>query len=199
MCQAEGQLDNANFARAARLLNLLLIWNGGRAKVFENFPALIQFLFLIVVFHMSHDMTKPTKWVCAQWLLRSAWASAQSDQGLLCLHKKPWALSYPLSAQWRLWSDWADAQADLSLCWVHSHFVGFVMSWLICQKFRKIIFFSRTFSLKNSNAVKMTVFLWRRSCFFISNCYNILADCLCQTMGNINRPSEKGSNVSYPY
>ena len=29
--------------------------------------------------------------------------------------KKPWALSYPLSAQRRLWLDWADAQADLSL------------------------------------------------------------------------------------
>ena len=47
--------------------------------------------------------------------------------------KKAWVLSYPLSAQWRLWSDWADAQADLSLRWVHSHFVGFVMSWLICS------------------------------------------------------------------
>ena len=47
--------------------------------------------------------------------------------------KKPWALSYPLSAQWRLWSDWADAQADLSLRWAHTHFVGFVMSWLMCQ------------------------------------------------------------------
>ena len=33
---------------------------------------------------MSHDMTKPTKWVCAQRRLRSAWASAQSDQSLLC-------------------------------------------------------------------------------------------------------------------
>ena len=29
------------------------------------------------------------------------------------------------------WSDWVDAQADLSLCWVHTHFVGFVMSRLI--------------------------------------------------------------------
>ena len=28
------------------------------------------------------------------------------------------------------WSDWADAQADLSLHWTHTHFVGFVMSWL---------------------------------------------------------------------
>ena len=39
--------------------------------------------------------------------------------------KKPWVLSYPLSAQQRLWSDWANAQADLSLHWAHSYFVGF--------------------------------------------------------------------------
>ena len=45
--------------------------------------------------------------------------------------KKPWVLSYPLSTQWRLWSDWVDAKADLSLRWVHTHFVGFVMSWLV--------------------------------------------------------------------
>ena len=44
--------------------------------------------------------------------------------------KKPSILSYPLSAQRRLWSDWTDAQADLSLRWVHTHFVGFIMSWL---------------------------------------------------------------------
>ena len=29
------------------------------------------------------------------------------------------------------WWDWADAQADPSLRWVHTHFVGFVMSRLI--------------------------------------------------------------------
>ena len=39
--------------------------------------------------------------------------------------KKPWVLSYPLSAQRRLWSDWVDAQAVLSLRWAHTHFVGF--------------------------------------------------------------------------
>ena len=33
---------------------------------------------------MSHDMAKPTKWVCAQQRLRSAWASTQSDQSSLC-------------------------------------------------------------------------------------------------------------------
>ena len=45
--------------------------------------------------------------------------------------KKPWILSYPLSTQWRLWSDWADAKAALSLRWAHTHFVGFVMLWLV--------------------------------------------------------------------
>ena len=45
--------------------------------------------------------------------------------------KNAWVLSFPLSAQRRLWSDWADAQADLSLRWTHTHFVGFVMTWLI--------------------------------------------------------------------
>ena len=33
---------------------------------------------------MSRIMTKPTEWVCAQWRLRSAWASLQSDQSSLC-------------------------------------------------------------------------------------------------------------------
>ena len=51
--------------------------------------------------------------------------------------KKAWVLSYPLSVQRRLWSDWADAQADLSLRWVHTHFVGFVMSWLIYYQGRE--------------------------------------------------------------
>ena len=45
--------------------------------------------------------------------------------------KKAWVLSYPLSAKRRLWSDWVDAQADLNLRWAHTHFVGFVMKWLI--------------------------------------------------------------------
>ena len=33
---------------------------------------------------MSRLMTKPTKWLCAQRRLRSAWASTQSDQSLRC-------------------------------------------------------------------------------------------------------------------
>ena len=33
---------------------------------------------------LSRDLTKPAKWVCAQRRLRSAWASAQSDQSPRC-------------------------------------------------------------------------------------------------------------------
>ena len=38
--------------------------------------------------HTSHNMTKPTKWLCAHRRLRSAWASAQSDQSLRCPHEE---------------------------------------------------------------------------------------------------------------
>ena len=43
--------------------------------------------------NLSHDTKKPTKWLCAQWRLISAWAFAQSDQCLRC------ALSAWLRAQ----------------------------------------------------------------------------------------------------
>ena len=56
--------------------------------------------------------------------------------------KKAWVLCYPLSAQRRLWSDLAVAQADLSLRWAHTHFVGFIMSWLICL-FRYLVGLAR--------------------------------------------------------
>ena len=37
---------------------------------------------------LSRDMTKPTKWMCAQRRLRSAWPSAQSDQSSLSAWRK---------------------------------------------------------------------------------------------------------------
>ena len=88
---------------------------------------------------MSRIVTKPTKWLWTQWRLRSAWASAQSDQNgcpgwsesLLSAWRR--ILSYPMSTQRRLWSDWADAQTDLSpdsLHRAHNYFVGFVTRWL---------------------------------------------------------------------
>ena len=41
---------------------------------------IIPFRVLARLLKMSRDMTKPTKWVCSQQRLRSAWTSAQSNQ-----------------------------------------------------------------------------------------------------------------------
>ena len=88
--------------------------------------------------YMSRDVTKPATWQNQQ---KGCAPSEDSDQpghppSLIRVFavrmKKHWVLSYALSTQRRLWSDWADAQADLSHRWAHTHFVGFVMSWLIC-------------------------------------------------------------------
>ena len=65
--------------------------------------------------------------MCAQRRLRSAWASAQSDQSSLSLWRKLGSLPTHL-AHSEDWSDWAD---DLSLRWAHSHCVGFVTRSLI--------------------------------------------------------------------
>ena len=47
--------------------------------------------------NLSCLMTKPTKWLCAQWRLRSAWASAQSGQSLLSAWRKLWSLTTHLA------------------------------------------------------------------------------------------------------
>ena len=70
-------------------------------------------------------MTKPTKWLYAQRRLRSAWASAQSDQSSLSAWRNigPFAV---IGAHCELWSDWASAQVDLSLRL--AHVILFVLS-----------------------------------------------------------------------
>ena len=45
----------------------------------------LDFYVHYLILYMSRDMTKPTKWLCDQWRLRSAWASAQSDQSLFAV------------------------------------------------------------------------------------------------------------------
>ena len=67
---------------------------------------------------------------CAQRRLRSAWASAQSDQS----SQSGWRKLGSLATHWAHGKDSGqtgrNAQADLSLRWAHTHFVGFVMPWL---------------------------------------------------------------------
>ena len=62
--------------------------------------------------------------MCTQQRLRSTWASAQSDQSLLCPHEESWSLAI-IRAHLSLWSDWVDAQADLSLHWMQRSFCWF--------------------------------------------------------------------------
>ena len=64
-------------------------------------------------------------------------AKTQISLGIRPVWSEPslsaWKKLGSLAANWAHsedWSDWVDAQADLSLRWAHTHFVGFVMSWL---------------------------------------------------------------------
>ena len=94
---------------------------------------------------------KPTKWVCAQQRLRSALASAQSDQSslgcpgasesLLCTQ---WVAKDPrfLHADSEDWSDWMDAKTDQTwwmprLIWV---FVGRTSFCSFCHVVAHIFF-----------------------------------------------------------
>ena len=93
--------------------------------------------------HLSRLMTKPTKWhLCPAKTqislgIRTVWSesslSAWRKLGSSATH---WAHSEDSDQTGRMprlifWSDWADAQVDLSLRWTHTHFVGFLMTWLI--------------------------------------------------------------------
>ena len=64
--------------------------------------------------------------LCAQWRLRSAWASPSLIRVFTVSMKTHWALNYLLWAQWRLWcTGWSE-----SLPGTH-HFVCFVVWGLI--------------------------------------------------------------------
>ena len=67
---------------------------------------------------------------CAQRRLRSAWASAQSDQSLRLPSSGSLGPNFASGGQRWLWSDWVDAQADRVFAERTDHFVGFVMPWL---------------------------------------------------------------------
>ena len=76
---------------------------------------------------MSCLMTKPTKWLCAQRRLRSAWASTQTDQSLTVRMKKAWVLSYPLSALQRL------IRLGWCPCWSESSLGTQSFCWFCCE------------------------------------------------------------------
>ena len=81
---------------------------------------------------LSHNMTNPPKWVCAQRRLRSSLASIPSDQRLRsALSGNCGWPNVSSCIQQRLWSEWAKAQADMGLLMIHGYFIGFHMLLLI--------------------------------------------------------------------
>ena len=100
-----GQMPRLIWVFTGSTVILLLLWWGGSyifwvhccmlkppCSNFRTITAIIScdpiFTIFTVHLNMSRLMTKQTKWLCAQWRLRSAWESAQSDQSLHCLHEE---------------------------------------------------------------------------------------------------------------
>ena len=93
----------------------------------------------VLKFHISRLMTKPQNHLCAQRSLRSAWASAWSDQSLRCSHEETLGPQLPIERT---------AKTDQT-GWVPrlirvfagrtDHFVGFVMRRLILIPHGKLV------------------------------------------------------------
>ena len=103
-------------------------------------------------------MTKPTMWMYAQRRLRSAWASAQSDQSLRCPHEETWVLSYPVCAQQRLWCPvWSESSLCAhSCCWfchVVAHLIrtSYLPEKVWMQKQQELTFFNISKHVVKSN------------------------------------------------
>ena len=64
--------------------------------IFSGSLGSMSSLWVVLNICMSHDMTKPTKWVCTQRWLRSAWVSNQSDQSSLSV----WRNLGSIAAHW---------------------------------------------------------------------------------------------------
>ena len=111
-------------------LYLNLCWN--------NYICIDEWMFISFHWHWYSivDIKRATAWqnqqndLCAQWRLRPAWSSAQSDQSSLCTH---WVAKGPRF----LWADSEDSDQTgqlPSLRWAHRPFVGFVMLRIKCFK-----------------------------------------------------------------
>ena len=107
---------------------------------------------------LSHLMAKPTKWLCAQWRLRSAWASAQADQSLL----SAWRKLGSLATHWAHSEDSDQTGRMPRLIWVFTgctcHFVGFVMRRLNLS-LKKKIKLGQSFNLSGSKPDDHVIFL----------------------------------------
>ena len=98
--------------------------------------------------YLSHDMTKPTKWLCAQRRFRSAWASAQSS--LL----PPWRNLGSLATHWAHSKDSDQTGQMPRLIWV---FAGCTVTLLVLSC-RSSFDLYLLFNIVVGNVTKFTLF-----------------------------------------
>ena len=102
--------------------------------------------------------------------------------------KKPWVLSYPLSAQRRLWWDWVDAQAEVSLPWAHMSFCWFCHEEAHLPKYKLpsqvlMSFFEHHYHLQTLTEKARTTQLL----FLLRSCTNAIYQILYLDQWNNNR------------
>ena len=124
---------------------------------------------------MSRNMTKPTKWVCAQRRLRSAWASAQSDQSLRCPHEETFGPWLPIERTAKTlirlggcpgWSESSlGAHSFCTFCHVVAHIIIFI-HFLISITINIINITPITWYLHNIHIIIVVVTLNRASSLF---------------------------------
>ena len=120
-------------------------------------------------FDPHHDKTSKISVRPAK--IQISWASAQSDQSLRCPHEESLGPLLPTErtaktlirlggcpAKTQISLGGCDAQADLSLRWAHTHFVDFVISWLIwtCDGFISRVMQPKTCLCKRGRNNKQT-------------------------------------------
>ena len=85
------------------------------------------------------------------------------------------------------WSDWADAQADLSLRWVHTHFAGFVMSWIsLSSIFLQVPWSCRNFHFTCQNNQDICTFC--KSCEYFDQNVVTMVQVICSARRIQNLP-----------
>ena len=93
-------------------------------------PNCSNFMIITAIFlclNLSRLVTKPTMWLCAQRRLRSAWASAQSDQSLLCAQ---WVAKGPSF----LHADSEDSDQTGRTPWLIRVFAGRTLTLLVLSR-----------------------------------------------------------------
>ena len=137
---AGGIIRQSFLWRGSNVTTILLGWCKACISVFETCQEIdcVQLASeCMMTIDKTHHKNSDSAVLSSKYIWAVTWQNQQTEHlpSLIRVFtvrmKKPWVLSYPMSTQQRLWSDWADAQADLSFRWVHSRFVGFVMSRLI--------------------------------------------------------------------